>query len=149
MMATNHGLTGAALGLAVHEPVAAVGLALGSHFILDAMPHFGSESHASKGFLTLIAFDLLGIIAIISLLAGLQPDNWQLAIGCAVVAMIPDVMWLPNWLLTLSGRAKRPHKHFLPRFHKSIQWAEKPNNWPVEIIWGTCMAAVVAKIAAF
>lgn len=55
MTATNHALTGAAIGLLVGEPLIAVPAAIASHFICDALPHYGrvgpdSKTIGSKGF---------------------------------------------------------------------------------------------------
>ena len=45
MTATNHALSGALIGLAVMQPILALPLAFVSHFMLDAVPHFGFDEH--------------------------------------------------------------------------------------------------------
>ena len=48
MTATNHALTGAAIGFIVGVPAIAIPLALISHFVLDAIPHFRSGIEGEK-----------------------------------------------------------------------------------------------------
>ncbi len=136
MTGTNHVLTGVAIGLAVQQPVLAVPLALGSHFALDALPHYGGDSHKTKKFLTLLAIDgTLIAIVLVSLIVS-QPSNWVLALVCGLLAASPDFMWLPNFLRDLSDHhTRKPYDDPITKFHKRIQWAEKTYNWPYEFAW--------------
>lgn len=43
MIATNHALTGAAIAVVIKQPILAIPLAFVSHFICDAIPHFGVD----------------------------------------------------------------------------------------------------------
>lgn len=149
MTATNHGLTGAVIGLSVNQPALALALALGSHFVLDSLPHFGNVSHTSRRFVLLLLADFIGIAFLLGGLVVLQPASWQLAVGCAVAAMSPDIMWLPNWLHEIKGGTKRQYKNFLIVFHKRIQQNERPDNWPIEVVWFTLAVAFVAKLTNF
>lgn len=136
MTGTNHVLTGVAIGLAVHQPALAIPAAIASHFVLDALPHYGSDSHSTKRFLYILAADGAVIMAILLALAIGQPEHFGLAIVCGLLAASPDFMWLPNFLRDLSDHhTRRLYDNPVTKFHKRIQWAEKPYNWPYEFVW--------------
>ena len=48
MTATNHALTGTAVALTISNPFIALPVALASHFICDAIPHFGLSSYEDR-----------------------------------------------------------------------------------------------------
>src|SRR6476469_9807431 len=99
MTATNHVLTGALIGLTVHSnPVLAIILALISHFVLDALPHYGDENHIRKKFIVVLSYDLLLASMILISLVVMRPMYWQLTIACAIAAACPDLMWFPMWI---------------------------------------------------
>lgn len=134
MRAVNHALTGALIGLTVSQPVVAILAALGSHFLLDALPHHGMKRQNDKLFRQTLILDGLACFLIVLLLFTTQPANWLLACICAFLATSPDFMWLKPWLR--EQRHKRPKPYNLAqRFHSKIQWAEKPHNYPYEVIW--------------
>lgn len=149
MIATNHALTGAAIGLAVHQPLLAVPLALLSHFVLDGLPHFASKrmQPGSKAFLYYLAADAGACAAIVLCLAILQPHYWLLAAVCAFVATSPDFMWINQFLAASAG--KKPKKiTWLPmKIHSSVQWYQKEPGLFVELGWGVAMLVVLAKVA--
>ena len=41
MVITNHVLAGSLIGIGIKEPTLAITLAFVSHFVMDALPHFG------------------------------------------------------------------------------------------------------------
>ncbi|MFZ1324307.1 MAG: hypothetical protein WAQ57_04090 [Candidatus Saccharimonadales bacterium] len=43
MHTVNHAAAGAGIALAVRQPLLALPLALASHFVLDALPHYGKK----------------------------------------------------------------------------------------------------------
>ncbi len=71
MTATNHAVTGAIIGLTVANPVAAVVAALLSHFILDMIPHFGSDEDfiSTMKFRVMLVVDALLCVALVIFLA--------------------------------------------------------------------------------
>lgn len=147
MTGVNHIVTGVAIGLAVQQPALALPLALASHFVLDALPHYGHDDHAAKRFLTILAIDGVAIVAILVTLAALQPAGWGLALACGLLAASPDFMWLPNFLRDLSDHhTRKPYDDPITKFHKRIQWAEKPYNWPYEFVWLGVMIATLCVI---
>ncbi|MES2970832.1 MAG: hypothetical protein V4702_00745 [Patescibacteria group bacterium] len=146
MTGTNHFLTGSLVGLTVHQPVLAIVLAFGSHFVLDALPHFGEGNHTGRKFLTILGLDAVCITLVLLMFAITQPAYWALAVACGLAAASPDLMWLSNWLREMLGRAKRPHNNAVERFHGNIQWAEKAKNWPFEAVWVIAGLILLVKI---
>ncbi len=145
MTATNHVLTGALIGLTIHQPVLAVMLAIISHFLLDALPHYGAKNLKGHGFKLLLGADaLLASFILLALVVG-RPMGWQLAVGCGVAAASPDLMWLPGWLRMLHGRS-RGRFNAIMKMHKEIQWAEKAKNYPFEIIWLVSGVILLVKL---
>lgn len=140
MRLINHALTGAAIGLAMSSPVVALPAALVSHFVCDALPHFGSKQEndtalRSKFFAPLLGLDIVLCILLALFFAAAQPQHWWLAIACAFIATTPDLSWLPGYIRTLRGGrySQRPNRFM--RFAAGIQWFEKPIGAAVEIAW--------------
>lgn len=137
MTATNHALTGALIGLSVGSFVA-IPLAFVSHFILDAMPHFGAaasqqETLRSRWFKNYLVVEAILCLAIVVLLAILQPTYWLLAAICAFLAASPDLFSIRRYLTVRAGKEYRPSLY--GRFASKIQWFEKPVGAYVEVIY--------------
>lgn len=146
MTATNHVLTGALLGFAIQQPIIAIPLAVASHFVLDALPHYGNKNLASRRFKLILGADMLcaGLVLIVLML--LQPAYWQLAVVCGIAGASPDLMWLPGWLRLIYSVPKRKLNGIM-LFHKNIQWAERAAHYPLEVLWATgCIATLVKLI---
>jgi hypothetical protein len=147
MTAVNHALTGTLIGLVVGRPAVAVPAALASHFVCDALPHYGSGLPekvvlASRRFRNYLLLEALLCILIVATIWQLQPDHWLLAIVCAFAAASPDLLSINRYL---SARRRRkwsgnPYTHFARR----IQWFERPIGAVVEIAWFT--AAIILLI---
>jgi hypothetical protein len=121
MTGANHVATGAVIGASLAAPVV-VPLAIASHFVLDALPHFGDEnlSKRSKRFMVIITIDALLIAAITTSIIVLKPRHWQLMLIGGVLAASPDLMWAPSFVRTLRQRAHKPHNRLM-RWHHRIQ----------------------------
>lgn len=145
MTATNHVLTGALIGLTIHQPVIAIVVALISHFVLDAVPHYGDEDHVHRHFKIVLICDMLLASGCLVVLFVLQPVNWQLAIVCGITAASPDLMWLPMWLNELRRLPRKPYG-FIKTFHKNIQLFERPTGAYVELVWAVAAVCALAKI---
>ncbi len=135
MTATNHAVTGAIIGLTVANPVAAVVAALLSHFILDMIPHFGSDEDfiSTMKFRVMLVVDALLCVALVIFLAWQQPSHWLLAAICAFVATSPDFLWIPMFRAANQGK-----EYVLKGFYKfasDIQWFARPIGGFVEAIW--------------
>lgn len=142
MTITNHILTGAIIGLVVSNPVAAIVLAFASHFVLDALPHFGYAGR--KGYAEALRHKLSYGVAIATaittaaILVFLALHGEWFAIFTGLIAASPDAVGVYNWL----GYEKhnKPQPTWLKlthvKFHRAIQRCERP--------WG-----VIVEIAVF
>jgi len=146
MTATNHALTGAAIGLLVGEPLIAVPAAIASHFICDALPHYGrvgpdSKTIGSKGFRNYLLSDAALCFVLVAILAVLQPQNWLLAAVCAFLATAPDFGWINKFRKARQNKPWRPN--WYSRFACDIQWFQRPIGWTVEAIWAVAAVAII------
>jgi hypothetical protein len=130
MTATNHALTGAIIGLTVGNPWLAIPLAFASHFVLDALPHYGpaKSNIGSKRFRNYLTMDAALCILLVLLLGLSRSEGWIVAALCAFVATSPDVMWLPDFLRARQGKSERTiaNRNAIVRFHSLVQWYQKP-----------------------
>jgi hypothetical protein len=142
--AINHALTGAAIGLVVGEPLIALPAALASHYICDALPHWTPDTPPDKrlrssAFRNYLIAEALLCFALVVVLALTRPEHWALAAVCAFVAASPDLLWIPRYIKTLSGKQWKPSAY--SKFALNIQWFTKPVGAVVEIVW--FIAAIV------
>ncbi len=141
MTGLNHTLTGAAIGLAIHQPLLVIPLAIISHFVLDAVPHFDHEAyrHGSKYFIRLMTLDaVLSTSSIIALMIFFPNFAWVIALG-AFCAVLPDLLWP---IYYKSGRKK----HWYFTFHTVIQWFERPPGLLVEACYLVFISTAIAAI---
>lgn len=149
MTASNHALTGAVIGLASGIPIIAVPLAVLSHFICDALPHYGAtngdESIGSNRFRNMVIVDALVCLVLVAVLAVTQPQHWLLAAVCAFAATSPDLMWIKKYRQAQKGEATTRPQPALLRFHAAIQWFERPIGIVFEVFWAT-VALILLKV---
>ncbi len=147
MTASNHLLAGAAISIIATNPLIAVPVAFASHFVLDALPHFGQKGNhgyttiaKSRTQLTVALVDaLLALsIAITLLYFGLY---YTLAI--ALVALSPDFMW-PFRYFFYERINIAPPGGAITRLHQSIQKYERPWGIMPEIILFVVFLAYIA-----
>lgn len=136
MTGFNHVATGALIGAVVVEPALALPLAFASHFVLDAMPHFGDDSlaHSSKKYTKIIIGDTILAVLILVLIIVLRPEHWPVILAAGLCAQLPDLMWLPNYMRELRKIEHKTH-NWLQHMHKKIQWGERSWGFVVEIGW--------------
>lgn len=146
MTATNHVLTGVLIASVVPNPVVGLPLALLSHFLLDALPHFGMDSHKTKSFLLYLAIDSGLAASILISVLFLDVNSELYLITGGILAASPDLMWLQPFLTELRGK-KTKLKGFVRRFHSNIQWAETSRGWPVEIVWFVICGWMILQVA--
>lgn len=138
MRAINHAITGAVIGLAVAEPVVAVPLALVSHFVCDAIPHWGfgkptESALRSKAFKYSLYIDAVLCLILVMAIYRQQPLNWVLAIACAFTAASPDLISIRRYRKALAHKSYKPTAY--EKFASGIQWFERPIGTFVEIVW--------------
>jgi len=149
MRAINHALTGAAIGLQVTEPVAAVPLAFISHYVCDIIPHYGrglpeEEELNSALFRVLLAMDISLCVLLVLILGLWRPHHWLLAAVCAFVAASPDLFSLNRYL---QARRHKPIKqNWYTKFASDIQWFERPIGAVVEVVWFVAMIIILVAI---
>ena len=134
MTASNHVVAGALIATAVTNPVAALSLALASHFVMDALPHYGDNNNHSwlnRNFKYVLGVDLFIATVFILGIAIAQPVSWGLLALSALVAVSPDILWLPYFLADLRHEYREHSK--LAKFLKWIQWGERPWGIYLEI----------------
>lgn len=142
MTVTNHMMTGALIAVAVHRPILAIPLALLSHFVTDTLPHYGygdvpfKERDSQNHFLvkqTIDTYFALGLIWFVPyLLRGTVTP--VVTTWCMLAAFIPDIIW-PYQYVMAHRKGKYPPLNWYTRFHKAIQWCERPWGAYVELVW--------------
>lgn len=134
MTGTNHAITGAIIGMVV-APVAAVPLAIMSHFALDSIPHYGdnSLSQSEQRFRRIVIADAVITVTFLVSILIIRPAHWGIAIIAALLAMSPDLMWLPNFMRASRGKQARPYNKVM-HVHEKMQ-REHVWGWIVEAAW--------------
>lgn len=149
MTLTNHILAGASIAVAVQWPAIALPLALASHFVLDAIPHFGYAGHrgygeAIKHRLARIVGVADGVLAICIFVFLFSRSAW-LAILCGFIAIMPDIFGV-YYYVRYDNKGHTPPKvfsEFQNKFHRKIQWRERPWGLTIEILCALVLGAVI------
>lgn len=148
MTASNHALTGAFIGLSVSNPVLALCLAFGSHFVLDSLPHFGDEHNTlhmtlnGRLFQTILFSDIALCFLIAATFFVLQPSHWFIVVLCAFIATSPDFAWFPDYLAALKKKRKPEHGPFR-KFAGWIQWSQTPFGIIPELLWAGLICSLL------
>jgi hypothetical protein len=132
MTATNHGLMGIVIGAFLPMPLA-IPLALLSHFVMDALPHYGipqKQRNTSKIYKKVVAIDTITALLFAVLAASF--GKWAM-FWVGWVAYSPDFMWVISYFRHNNNLHMRP-KNFITKFHKNIQRYERPWGAYVEIV---------------
>jgi hypothetical protein len=129
-------ITGALIGSAITSPVVALPIAFISHFVLDVLPHYGDDSVslASKQQKMIIGIDTAVAVSFFLLIILSHPAHWPVMVFAGILAMSPDLMWLPNYIRTLRGLEEKS-LNIIMKIHKNIQWGERPWGLAVEAVW--------------
>ena len=149
MRAINHALTGAIIGLNVSNPPLAIGLSVLSHYVCDAIPHYGDgkegdQALLSKAFVASLWADALLCGLLVLVLAWQGPTNWLLAAACAFAAAAPDFASISGFLRVKRGQPfVTKTTGWYIRFAKKIQWFERPSGAIVEVVWFVAGTAIL------
>lgn len=150
MTATNHLLSGAVIGLVIDQPAAAIIVALASHFVLDALPHFGLKDWAERAknknlFTAVVIID--GILASLALAIFLLVGAPWIVFAAAIAAALPDVWWIYRFVVREKlGKLPPPPHNWFEDFHKKIQRYESKNGLLVEIVFFVCLIGVAGVL---
>ena len=119
MLATNHAMTGIALGATL--PIQyAIPIALASHFALDALPHYGAHDNTalkSRKHYYIVHFDTL--VALTLALIAVWSGFWILFL-VGLAAYLPDSQWVIQYFR--NGKSLHVEsENRLGKFHERIQ----------------------------
>ena len=140
MLLTNHVLSGALIGALARRPLPAFAVGVASHFVLDAVPHWGKWG-SKRRFLRVAVPDGLISLAAMGAIAAASPSDRRLAVLAGMSgAVLPDLdkpskLWF--------GRS--PFPAAVDRFHARIQ-PEAPRRAHIELLAAAAFgsAALVA-----
>jgi hypothetical protein len=140
VLITNHVLSGAVIGALSPDAVSAVGRGFGSHFALDALPHFGlDEEHLMK---IAVPDGLVGLAAIYAVARAAPRDRRLRVLAGVFGACLPDI---DKPARQFFGRS--PFPRWFDRAHAAIQ-PEASHRLPVELATAAvCTAALVVLLA--
>jgi hypothetical protein len=142
MTGFNHALTGAAIGLAIQQPLLVVPFALASHFLLDILPHFGGHpiyEWEHKHFFKVIGFDAILCSLGIGFALWLAPHAALAILLGVVFAMLPDLTLIHYYT---HGKPK----HWFHDFHLGIQWFERPPGIFVEAAYLVFISTTIVAL---
>jgi len=141
VLLTNHVLSGALIGALARRPLPAFAAGVASHFVLDAVPHWGDWGSLRR-FLRVAVADGLVSLAVAGALAAASPSERRLAVLAGMAgAALPD--------LDKPGRlffGRSPFPAAVDRFHGRIQ-REAWHRGYVEIL--AAAALTPAALTAF
>ena len=146
MTATNHSITAANLAL-ITKTWWILPIALVSHFVLDALPHFGSTKgkDVDKKFIVVYTIDFILLCSLWLIVLLVTGHFRYLVIAAMTAAALPDVVWIYRLLLELRKKVV-PKKSILTRFHTAIQWGERSWGWTIELGWLSVMAVIFISL---
>ncbi|MFV0485246.1 MAG: hypothetical protein ACK5MU_03435 [Candidatus Saccharimonadales bacterium] len=134
MIGVNHALTGALIGGLVSNPIIAIPLAFASHFVCDALPHFGQDpGKRNWKFKSVLAFD--GVALAVGAVIALVTKNYFAALT-AIVAISPDFIWIARFIFREKWGIIDPGpKNAFSQWHSDIQKYERDWGVYVEIVY--------------
>jgi hypothetical protein len=142
MLVTNHVLSGAVIGAVVREPLVALPLGVGSHFLLDSMPHWGRWGSRER-FLRIAVADGLTGLAVMGAACAVAGKGRRLGVLAGMVgAASPDLdkpatLWF--------GRTLWPEP--VRDFHRRIQDEAPDRFYSHEVVAGTAFGATYLAVA--
>lgn len=127
----NHALTGGIIGALLPLPIA-IPVAFASHFVLDALPHFGVE-HGKEGvspkWKAVHIIDAIGTLGLG--LWALLTHNYTVFVG-GFAAISPDFVWIQRYIADRTFNMNH-NMHWFTRWHDGIQRWERAWGLAVEI----------------
>jgi hypothetical protein len=146
MFVTNHVLSGVVIGrLLERHPMTAFVVGVGSHLVLDMVPHWGCETRSSQGgqlFLRYAKRDgLLGLVTAASVTGAVSRSTRPATLAAIAGAVLLD---MDKPLYYFWGR--NPFPGWVRRIHARVQ-SESPEGLPNEIAFGLSCAVVDVAIA--
>jgi len=140
VLLTNHVLSGALIGALARRPLSAFAAGVASHFVLDAVPHWGDWG-SQRRFLRVAVPDGLISLATMGVIAAATPADRRPAVLAGMTgAALPDIDKPSNLWFGWS-----PFPAAVDRFHGRIQ-REAPRRAHIELLAAAAFgsAALVA-----
>jgi len=131
MIGFNHALTGGLIAKFLPLPIA-LPLAFASHFLLDALPHYGIEQHRRDHSRFWRVFFTLDTIATFGLAVYAIGDHHYAMFLGGLFAVMPDFLWVGRVVKTRSFNLSKPNNWFT-KFHAGIQKYERPWGLWIEL----------------
>jgi hypothetical protein len=131
MTATNHALSGALIGAFLPLPIA-IPVAFASHFVLDALPHYGiphNKRNTSRSYRFIVFFDIFFALCFVA--SAIMFRKWKMGI-LGGVAYSPDSTWAFYYFIQGKNFRIETRNRFMS-FHNSIQRLERPWGIYVEL----------------
>ena len=129
MLITPHAVAGATIGALLPNPLLAIPVAIGSHFILDSIPHWQETlapyTPTRKTYIR-IPFDAALALGLIALITHWHPESVSLIWICAAFANAPDL----DTIVIIFPHLKRGLVEKFWDFHCKIQ-LETSSLWGV------------------
>jgi hypothetical protein len=132
MTGLNHALVGSLIAKALPLPIA-IPAAFLSHFILDALPHYGIPNLTrdnARPWAIILAMDT---VLTLSLLVYFVTIEQYGMFACAIAALSPDIVWFKKlyWTRSLDFISD---SNWLTNFHHRIQQYERPWGLYLEVL---------------
>lgn len=130
MTATGHALIGTVIAAKIGNPTLAVPIALGSHFLADALPHWDTgynrrQKSKTKFFMESLVDLILGFVLSWALIVLLFPStNLMYALLIILVSQLPDWLTLPYLFLNFDFPPFSSIYNFQKKFdsHLGLPW---------------------------
>jgi hypothetical protein len=139
-------LAGSFIAVAVQKPLLVLPLAAMSHFVLDALPHFGyRRGNYIEMFKHRLAYvtSALDVAGVLLLCLTIISQNW-VVFTAALIATLPDITW-PYRHYYYERHGTMPPQGLYTRFHNRIQWCERPWAISIEVLFFIAVFALVQK----
>ena len=143
MTATNHFLAGVTIASFVGKPELALPLAFISHYILDALPHFGDSKYHQK--LRSFALIWLGdfVVLMCILLLVIIRNPWWYAVA-GFLGTSPDLAWIYRfYFVNKNVDANVKNMNWINKFHNNIQKFEFRRGMIVEIPFAIMLVLIL------
>ena len=139
MLITNHVVAGAVIGVVAPRPATAFAVGVASHFVMDAMPHWGHPDHSL--FLKVAVVDgLFGLATMATIARAATPERRPAVVAGMLGACVPDA---DKPCLLFFGRS--PFPAVVDEVHKRIQ-NEAHERMPFEAIGGVVGSFLVRAL---
>lgn len=150
MLLTKHVLTGALLGTLIDDYMLLFPLAVGSHLVMDVIPHFGmpeslgDEGFRNKSFLLIGSLDFAASLVVVTAVCVAMPQRSGHILVGAFGAALPDLTYIPE--IVFGKRIYRLFpwlKSLIYGFLGPIQRLERPWGVGVEWVWALAMISLL------